>query len=162
MVDLYDQLGDIAKQADWLKTLSSLYGQMGEYTKALNTLHKTLQIAESRNLLKIEARCWVQQAKLYAERGDYSRAIQKLKTALKKIRENNIPAIRIEISIISFLAFYMNKLDSLTAARQYAEETLAISKQLNDSLSIARSILQIGDIQLKSEHPDSALISYQK
>ncbi|MBY0357653.1 MAG: CHAT domain-containing protein [Candidatus Obscuribacterales bacterium] len=141
-------------KAAWLGNLGQTLAELGDHTGAIDYYKKALALAESRDDLKTQSRCWASLGLVHFVATDYEQALH----CLEKAQEDG----QAQSALLGNLGNVYLKLGDLEKAKEVCRKALALAEASNDQKIVAAQLDSIGDCYFAEAKFAEALNNYEK
>lgn len=125
--------------------IGSIYGQLGNYSKAMDYFERTLKLYEANGNLQESIVALLGISNICNKAGMYDKEIRYLKKA-KELSIQTKDEYGLLLSFTGIVPHYANKPDSVFIAIQYAEEALTLAKDIGARHSEVFMLVNLTDI----------------
>ncbi len=154
-VQVYQQLGDLAGQADAYNNLGIAYFHQGDWDEAIGTYHKSLDVKREIGDLHGQGTVMINLANIHLNRGEWVEAVKLYEHSYNIWKQ--IGATWGEGAALSNLAQVHLYLENWAEARAYLMRSQTIFTQIGSKDPLPELDRRWGEFYLKTGEPDQAL-----
>jgi serine phosphatase RsbU (regulator of sigma subunit) len=158
---IHEQINDIGGISRGLNNIGVLYYRQKNYDKALEYYEKALVIARKRNKQDAIAVYLLNIGEVYQEKGDYAKAIdyEEQSMAISRTLKNMEDCVAFSLGIIGQCHSAQGHYDKALVNMQ---RTIQIFKEIDDKVSMAEYLIDVGNVYKKMENYEQAIVHFEQ
>ncbi|NTU83326.1 MAG: tetratricopeptide repeat protein, partial [Chloroflexales bacterium] len=147
MLSLAEAIGDRRRMANARNNLANVFGDTGEYERAVALLEQNVREAAAIGYSRIETLAHLNLATIHLHAGNPSAALERAKAGLQTAREGSFELFAVyALDLLGQISF---KLDDAALAIAYLEQALEASRQIGSRVTEALNLLNLGTLHAR-------------
>lgn len=150
---LCKKLHDKGGEADALNNIGNVYAYLGDYVSALDYQLQSLNVSKEQGFHEAETRALLNLGVSYYEMGQYEEALEYL---FRTVENNADEEPHLHALALCNIGRSYEKLAKTDKARMYLEQSLELSKKVNDDLSVSSVLDALATLTMSLQQWDEA------